>query len=49
MAQPPDAPKQDLPRPDGHPRPGRFPDPCATYDGLRRDYCYQVLDGLTGG
>ncbi|MFE3449201.1 hypothetical protein ACFXJ8_09720 [Nonomuraea sp. NPDC059194] len=23
------------------------PDPCATFDGLRRDYCYQVLDDLT--
>jgi hypothetical protein len=57
-ARRPSARKRPDPRP--HPRPlprpdppGRrvtrpVPDPCATYHGLRRDYCYRFLNELIG-
>ncbi|GII55069.1 hypothetical protein Pth03_34580 [Planotetraspora thailandica] len=55
QAEPVDAPKAataQAPRAqDGRRAPGpeRVPDPCATWDGFKRDYCYQVVDSLTRG
>ncbi|MBP2702726.1 hypothetical protein JOL79_02785 [Microbispora sp. RL4-1S] len=42
----PDPPRRTSAEPQGPPGPSG--DPCARFHDLRRDYCYQVLDRLTG-